>query len=157
MSATVCLWELLWYHFITVPDPTFDKLRFRFRFHTAKSYGSYGSDSGSKTLRTVILSIPNWDSQQDELLNNLSLSGMWYVVPREASMNIRGKKEDQQKTHHQCCGSGMFIPYPGSWFLPIPDPESRIPDLGSPIQKQQQKRWVKNFFFIPFSVATNFT
>jgi hypothetical protein len=27
------------------------KLRFRFRFHTAKSYGSYGSDSGSTTLK----------------------------------------------------------------------------------------------------------
>ena len=26
----------------------------------------------------------------------------------------------------QCCGSGMFIPEPGSWFLPIPDPGSRI-------------------------------
>ncbi len=34
---------------------------------------------------------------------------------------------------YQCCGSGMFIPDPGSWFLPIPD-------LGSQIQKQQQKR-----------------
>ncbi len=30
----------------------------------------------------------------------------------------------------------MFIPDPGSWFLPIPDPGSRI-------QKQQQKRGVK--------------
>ncbi len=28
----------------------------------------------------------------------------------------------------QCCGSGMFIPDPGSWFLLIPDPGSRIPD-----------------------------
>jgi hypothetical protein len=35
-----------------------------------------------------------------------------------------------------CCGSGMFIPDPGSRFLPIPDPESRI-------QKQQHKRGVK--------------
>ncbi len=26
---------------------------------------------------------------------------------------------------HQCCGSGMFIPDPGSWFLPIPDPGSK--------------------------------
>jgi hypothetical protein len=50
----------------------------------------------------------------------------------------------------QCCGSGMFIPDPGSWFLPIPDPGSRIPDpgsripdLGSRIQKQQQKRGMK--------------
>ncbi len=33
--------------------------------------------------------------------------------------------------------------YPGSWFLPIPDPGSRISDLGSQIQKQQKKREVK--------------
>ncbi len=26
---------------------------------------------------------------------------------------------------NQCCGSGMFIPDPGSWFLPIPDPGSK--------------------------------
>ncbi len=32
---------------------------------------------------------------------------------------------------HQCCGSGMIIPAPGSWFLSIPDPR---------IQQQQQKR-----------------
>ncbi len=25
----------------------------------------------------------------------------------------------------QCCGSGMFITDPGSWFLPIPDPGSK--------------------------------
>ncbi len=36
--------------------------------------------------------------------------------------------------------------YPGSWFLPIPDPGSRISDLGSQIQKQQQKTGVKKFF-----------
>ena len=36
----------------------------------------------------------------------------------------------------QCCGSGMFILNPGSRFLPIPDPGSRI-------QKQQLKRGVK--------------
>ena len=43
----------------------------------------------------------------------------------------------------------------------IPDPDfypSRISDLGSRIQKQQQKRGMKNFFFfIPFYIATNFT
>jgi hypothetical protein len=41
----------------------------------------------------------------------------------------------------------------------IPDPDfypSRIPDLGSRIQKQQQKRGVKKFYVIPFYVATNF-
>ncbi len=26
---------------------------------------------------------------------------------------------------YQCCGSGLFIPDPGSWFLPIPDPGSK--------------------------------
>ena len=45
----------------------------------------------------------------------------------------------------KCCGSGMFIPDPD--FYP-----SQIPDLGSRIQKQQQKRGVKkischNFLF----------
>ncbi len=29
----------------------------------------------------------------------------------------------------ECCGSWMFIPDPGSWFLPIPDPGSRITKL----------------------------
>ncbi len=51
----------------------------------------------------------------------------------------------------QCCGSGMFIPDPD--FYP-----SRIPDLGSRIQKQQEKRGVKKkFVVITFYVATNFT
>jgi hypothetical protein len=42
----------------------------------------------------------------------------------------------------------------------IPDPNfypSRIPNLGSRIQKQQQKTGVKNFFVKPIFVATNFT
>ncbi len=55
----------------------------------------------------------------------------------------------------QCCGSGMFIPDPGSWFLSIPDPGSRIPDPGSKNSNKRQG-W-KFFFFKPFFVATNFT
>jgi hypothetical protein len=43
----------------------------------------------------------------------------------------------------------------------FPDPDfypSRIPDLGSRIQKQQKKeRGEKKFVVIPFFVATNFT
>ncbi len=48
----------------------------------------------------------------------------------------------------QCCGSGMFVPVPRSWFLPIPDPGSQVPDPGS---KNSNKRegW-KIFFVIPF-------
>ncbi len=42
----------------------------------------------------------------------------------------------------QCCGSGMFIPDPGSWFLPIPDPGSRISDPGSK-NSNKRERWKK--------------
>ncbi len=41
-------------------------------------------------------------------------------------------------------GSRMFIPDPGSWFLPIPDPRSRISDPGSKNSNKRQG-W-KNFF-----------
>jgi hypothetical protein len=44
----------------------------------------------------------------------------------------------------------MFIPDPD--FYPF-----RIPDLGSRIQKQQQKRELKKIVVKPFFVATNFT
>jgi hypothetical protein len=51
----------------------------------------------------------------------------------------------------QCCGSGMFIPYPD--FYPF-----RIPDLGSRIQKKATKeRGEKKFVVTTFYVATNFT
>ncbi len=54
--------------------------------------------------------------------------------PRERQS--RPRTHNKQWGQYQCCGSGMLIPDPGSWFLPIPDPGSRI-------QKQQQKRGVK--------------
>ncbi len=31
----------------------------------------------------------------------------------------------KRQNFQQCCGSGMFIPDPGYWFLPIPDPGSK--------------------------------
>ncbi len=40
----------------------------------------------------------------------------------------------------QCCGSGMFIPDPGSWFLPIPDPGSWISDTGSKNRNKREGR-----------------
>ncbi len=36
---------------------------------------------------------------------------------------------------NQCGGSGMFIPDPGSWFLPIPDPWSK--------NSNKRERWKK--------------
>jgi hypothetical protein len=43
--------------------------------------------------------------------------------------------------------------YPGSWFLPIPDPGSRIPDPKTAIKERGEKKLV----VIPFFVAINFT
>ncbi len=37
---------------------------------------------------------------------------------------------------NQCGGSGMFIPDPRSWFLPIPDPGSK--------NSNKRERWKKN-------------
>ena len=39
----------------------------------------------------------------------------------------------------------MFIPDPGSWFLPIPDPGSRISDPGSK-NSNKRERWKKITF-----------
>ena len=49
----------------------------------------------------------------------------------------------------------MFIPDPGSWFFTYPG--FQIPDLGSRIQKQQQKTGVKKIFCQTIFLATNFT
>ncbi len=47
----------------------------------------------------------------------------------------------------------MFIPDPGSWFLPIPDLWFRIPDPKTATKERDEKK----IFVIPFYVATNFT
>ncbi len=52
--------------------------------------------------------------------------------------------------------AGMFIPDPGSWFLPIPDPGSRISDPGSRIQKQHKRERRKKLDVKPFYVAIKF-
>ncbi len=41
-----------------------------------------------------------------------------------------------EDTYLQCDGSGMFIPEPGSWFLPIPDPGSK--------NSNKREGWKKN-------------
>ncbi len=52
----------------------------------------------------------------------------------------------------QCCGSGMFIPDPGSWFLPIQDPGSRIPDPKTATKERGEKKFV----VIPFLCSHKF-
>ncbi len=69
----------------------------------------------------------------------------------------------QKNPESSVAGPGV---YTGSQTLifTIPDSGSRILDLGSPIsdpwsriQKQQQKKWWKKIFVLPFFVATNIT
>ncbi len=49
----------------------------------------------------------------------------------------------------QCCGSGMFIPDPGSWFSPIPDPGSK--------NSNERQGWKKNLLSYLFCGAIHFT
>ncbi len=47
---------------------------------------------------------------------------------------------------NQCCGTGMFIPDPGSWLLPNPDPGSQIPDPNSNKREEWKKISFHTFF-----------
>ncbi len=49
-------------------------------------------------------------------------------------------------TKNQCSRSGMFIPDPGSWFLPIPDPGSRIPDPKTATKERGEKKFFCHTF-----------
>ncbi len=58
----LCLWELLWFHFITVPDPGSGS-------GTVINYGSgsdylarYGSGSAGQKVPTVPVPIPTFDT-----------------------------------------------------------------------------------------------
>ncbi len=57
-------------------------------------------------------------------------------------------------TSKQCCGSGMFIPDPGSWFLPIPDPGSRIPDPKIATKERGEKKFDVISFYIATKIVT---
>ncbi len=50
---------------------------------------------------------------------------------------------------NRCCVSGMFIPDPGSWFLPIPDPGSK--------NSNKREGWKKFFFSYLFYLASSVT
>jgi hypothetical protein len=65
------------------------------------------------------------------LHNNLMLILMVFIMKIRTTMNASEKGVKKGKKFHisiQCCGSGMFIPDPGSCFCTHP---------GSRIQKQQ--------------------
>jgi hypothetical protein len=61
----------------------------------------------------------------------------------------------QDQPFFQCCGSGMFIPDPGSRILIFTHPGSRIPDLGS--KNSYKERGKKKFVVIPYFIAIDLT
>ncbi len=66
--------------------------------------------------------------------------------------NRKKERNDNESTYLQSVLRIRDV-YPGSWFLPIPDPGSRIPDP----KTATKERGDKKFVVIPFYVATNFT
>ncbi len=52
-------------------------------------------------------------------------------------------------TKFQCCGFGMFIPDPGSWFLSIPDTISRIPDPKTATKERGEKNLLSYLLLEP--------
>ncbi len=69
---------------------------------------------------------------------------------------IRGSANISQ---NQCCGSGRFIPDPGSWLLPIPDPGSRIPDPKTATKERSEKKFhkIENYFSQRITGHNNFS
>jgi hypothetical protein len=58
-------------------------------------------------------------------------------VRTKANKFISTVRKQKRNYDMQCCGSGMFIVYPGSRILIFTHTGSRISDPGSRIQKQQ--------------------
>jgi hypothetical protein len=83
---------------------------------------------------------------------------------QQGPCNIKRKEEESKSGQNKRVQVQLitFFPvlrirdvYPGSWFFTYP--ASQISDLGSRIQKQQQKRGVKKNLLSHFFVVTNFT
>ncbi len=67
-----------------------------------------------------------------------------------AAASTRRRRKYAKTGFLQCCGSGMFIPDPGSRILIFTHPGSRIPDLGSRIpdpKTGRKERGEKKKFF----------
>jgi hypothetical protein len=76
------------------------------------------------------------DSQHCESISigsNLFLNLLWLLDPRYRVKNP------------QCYGSGMFNPDPGSRFLPLPNPGSRIPDAKTATKERGEAQFVISF------------
>ncbi len=85
------------------------------------------TDTRRVKLKCTLVSLPVHDTCKH---SEHRMAGSLFFVPTNFDTKSLGV--------HQCCGSGMFIRIPDPAFYP-----SRIPDVGSRIQKQLQKRGVK--------------
>jgi len=101
---------------------------FRTQYHLIKQFLC------RNTWKLLYFSLNNHTKYLSKLTKNPStcnpkiltkLSELW-VWNSRSGKNVSDPDPGIKK--NQCCGSGMFITDPGSWFLPIPDPGSRIPD-----------------------------
>ncbi len=82
-----------------------------------------------------------------KIVTKLSEIMVGYPVSK---IRIKLVSDPDHESKNQCCGSGMFIPDPDFYL-------SRNPNLGSQIQKQQQKRESEKKCCRTFFVATNIT
>ena len=56
---------------------------------------------------------------------------------------------------NQCCGSGMFIPDPGSRILIFTHPGSRIPDPKTATKERGEKKLVVITFYVATKISQN--
>jgi len=86
-----------------------------------------------------------------------ALDLLLYEGPQLCHQELRGTKHDFCKPFRAVWLLTAVLRirdvYPGSWFLPIPDPGSRNPDPKTATKERGEKKLVA----IPFYVATNFT
>jgi hypothetical protein len=100
-----------------------------------------------RCLYRPLVGISERDHRYDDYLNSQEC-----LINEEAAVFLRnykllmradmGKRETSNRIRiciccHQCCGSGMFIPDPGSRIriFSIPDPNFSIPDPGPRVDK----------------------
>ncbi len=115
--------------------------------YTGKTYFSYLYSLTAQNMKGVDIH----DGCFRDLIVKTCFLWQYYFFLRSDFSNFQMGKIK----FRQCCGSGMFIPDPGSWFffLPIPDPGSRISDP----KTGRKERGEKIFFVKHFFLTTNFT
>ncbi len=139
-SAKLTQWSLYFNHY-------YECIRYRYRRITATLFYSafldsfilYSTGTGAKHDSIKMIFKPSNISKIFYFLDFRSFisrhSLAWYRMVRKVVhlfpeltdllVSIIMKHRSDDPDPNQCCGFGMFIPDPGSWLLPIPDPGSK--------------------------------